>query len=187
MAEMPINYHVVRPQPYDMEMNIRAHLLVEQPEEFDLHAILISMYDTAMDDQAHRFAVLHGPTLSLSDLRDHGDRDQVCAWQNVHCTAWIGWDPIPPDNPLQLQSGYGVTFMVQRLHAPPPDPHAWDDFSLSQQDEGELNLLQTSIHPLRRTLHLEDLLKDQDPIDRTSSRPGSLPQSLWTDAIGAPP
>ena len=105
VQDMPINYHLATPRPYDLEANIQAHLLIVQPEEFDVQAILISMYDNALyGNQAHRFAVLHGPLLTVHDLQHHADREQVCSWTGAQCEAWFGWQQIDPGVPLSFRA-----------------------------------------------------------------------------------
>ena len=168
---MPMNYHLVTPRPYDLEANIQAHLLVVQPEEFDIQAILISMYDNALyGNRVHRFAVLHGPLLTLQDLRDHSDRDRVCLWPQVQCEAWFGWQQIDEEGPLVLQSGYGVTFLVQRPQEIIPEPHDWDQFDPLTPEESQV-LLQTKTQVSRTTLSLADLIEDPSP-DHASPGPG---------------
>ena len=157
---MPMNYHLVWPQPYDMELGVQAHLLVVQPEDFELTAILITMFDSALfSGHAHRFAVLHRPLLSYQDLLDHADRDQVCTWPGVVCTAWFGWDRIDPQMPLPLQSGYGITLTIERPPLEPEDPGLWNDFAGVDTPPDALGLLQTRSTALhRKTLHLASLL-----------------------------
>ena len=126
-ADMPITYHLVVPTQYDMEAGIMAHLLVVQPEEFDVMAILISMYGNAIFHGAvHRFAVLHGPILSFNDLLVHADRSVLCTFPGVQCMAWHGWDPIHPAGDLPLQNGFGVTLVVQRPTVPMYSDDVWN-------------------------------------------------------------
>ena len=178
---MPLNFHLVHPQPPDMEHDIQAHLIVVQPEEFDLYAVLISLYDNGFHtDQVLRFAVLHGPMMSMQDLLHHADRDQVCLWPDVQCRAWYGWDPLDFGVPFPVHSGDGFTLLVWRYNVPPPDPHAWDDFTMDVNGDDQLNLLQVRSAPTPRVaLSLSDLIPESVDLTPTAG-PG-----IFTHPLGS--
>ena len=158
---MPLQYHLVTPQPYDLEHGIKAHVLVVQPEEFDVAALLISSYDTGVfGGQARRFAVLHQGQITLSELVDHSDRDGVGHMPGVQCTAWLGWDELITHVAWPIRDGNGFTVCIER----PEDPdHSNSD---SRADDG-VSLLQTR----RVTLSLEDLLTQEPLQDELASTP----------------
>ena len=112
---MAVNFHLVFPQPYDLEQGVQAHLLIEQPEFFDWTALLITLFDNAVaEGRPLRFAVLHGLHITFDELLHHADRDQVCDFPGTTCAAWFGWDQLHPAGVLPLRSGYGLTVMIQR-------------------------------------------------------------------------
>ena len=71
---MPVSYVVVFPQPYDLEAGVQEHLVVVQPECFDVAAILLTVYDNAVHQgQALRFAILHGLQITFDEFLQHAD------------------------------------------------------------------------------------------------------------------
>ena len=140
---MPLHFYLVFPQPYDMESGIRAHLILVQPEYFDLVPILITVYDNDLHpERARRFAVLHTLTLSLSELLQHADRAQVCQEPDVDCTAWCGWDRIDLHGPFPLQSGHGITLSIHRQGIVPPALHTQEALATDANPADGLGLLQ---------------------------------------------
>ena len=132
--DMPINYHLVAPRPYDLEHGVLAHLIIVQPERFDLLALLLSVYDNAVNEgRVHRFAFLHGPHVTLDDLIEHADRDQVCHFPDAQCEAWYGWEAIPHHQPYKTHSSAGFTLSILRPDVP-YDTQAWEDFELGAVD-----------------------------------------------------
>ena len=184
-VSMPLQFFLVTPQPYDMEMGIQAHVLVVQPEEFNVAAALVSTYDTGLYDGAvRRFAFLHHDRITLPELVDQADSDRACSVLGAECDAWYGWNQLPATEPWNLRNGNALTLTIQRRMLNVPMDHYGPDadHALFNSGEEHLNLLQTK----RTTLVLSDLLSPTLDVDS-----GTASGIVWIVAAdfdwGVPP
>ena len=159
---MPVIFHLVQPRPYDLEAGIVAHLIIVQPELFDVAALLLSVYDDAYSDRrVTRFAVLHEPRISREGLLQHADNEAWCERSFTHCTAWYGWDELRPQELIDFASGAGFTISIDRSMAVQPAQASWN--VPAQQDSGDhLTLLQTDVSFRNENEVVEDPLCEED-------------------------
>ena len=165
---MPVMYHLVQPRPYDLEHGITAHLIVVQPELFDVAAVLLSVYNHAVrQGQVNRFAVLHGLRLSHADLFDHAGCEELCRQPDVRCTAWYGWDEIHWQEVIDVTSGAGITLSIHREQPMPEALLAVDQLEFHDAHE-HLSLVQT--HYLQRaTSSHDDTVRPEHDISLSQS------------------
>ena len=153
-------FFLVNPPVYDLENGIQAHVIVIQHLQPTFAGLLVSVYDNAVaDNRAQRFAILHEGPITHEQVLDYSDHDVVCSVHGTVCHSWCGWDQLNPHLQYALPSGSGVSLSVARQNVAPFDAHAWDDFTLDQEDQ--VNLLQirsTLSKPEATPLRLEELL-----------------------------
>ena len=153
-------FHLVHPQPYELESGILAHVLVIQhdvPQEVGIH---ITLFDPGIHEgRAVRFAEITSHDIDHLSLLDLADRDQLCSYQQHVCKSWSGWTEVTNVDPFRSFHGQSFAICVFRPHQLPPNQHAWDDFDIN---EGE-SLLQVS-STRRTTITLSDLVPEPTTI-----------------------
>ena len=155
-----IEFHLVYPQPYDLEYGIQAHLLLIQVDNHADAGILITSYDNAVNDnRAHRFATMASRQLTHNEILHHTDRDQICSLPGVLCQTWVGWDDVTNWPFFYAAHGMGVTASVLRpLDPTVPSQDVWQGFDLDGDEAHSLLQLQATNVRQPTPLILADLL-----------------------------
>ena len=142
-----IEFHLAFPRPHDLEYGILTHLLIVQVDNIEDAGILITCYDTAVqDNRALRFATLAARRLTHDEVMQHTDRDQVCQFPGVRCQTWVGWDDVTTWPFFYASHGMSVTASVIRPFDPSrPSIDVWQGFELEGDEDP--SLLQLSAIP----------------------------------------
>ena len=131
LQDQPLHFHIVQPNPVDMELDAAVHiLLVQQPiDGFD--SILVSVIDSAFQGLPHvRHASMAPQILPYQTLLGIAYRDQDCQHAHNTCSAWVGNREILQHEFVPLTDGLSVTVAIHRHIMPPPDePDPWDSQS----------------------------------------------------------
>ena len=152
----PVEFHLVRPQPYDMEHGFLAHLIIVQVDNHIDAGILFTVYDNAVrDNMASRFATLASRRLHHDEVLHHADSDRLCRLAGVACQTWVGWDDVTNWPFFYGSHGMGITLSITRPLVPlPQDEDPWRDFEVEAEEN--LNLLQVRTSGQQRRHNLDE-------------------------------
>ena len=150
-----VEFHLVRPQPYDMEQGFIAHLIIVQADNYIDAGILFTVYDNAVrDNRASRFAALASRRLHHDEVLHHADSDRLCRMEGVVCQTWVGWDDVTNWPFFYGSHGMGITLSIIRpLASFPQAEDPWRDFEVENEDN--INLFQIKAQPISIHQHLE--------------------------------
>ena len=117
---------VVHPETEDAAVGIIAQIIITQRPQSMLRSALLSVYDSAGDDDRsspHTFALVLPERLQLEDVLLTLQFQLDCPPHNTHnhCSLWFGHVPVRQGQIVSVRSGFAFRLVISRgilLHLP---------------------------------------------------------------------
>ena len=153
----PIEFHLVEPQPYELEYGIWAHvLLIQHPVHHDI-GVHITLFDPGVHEgRAVRFAAITSARVHHDTLLDLADRDRLCEYQGYNCKTWLGWQEMTNLGAVNCHDGHSFAITMERPDLPQPVPGAWDNYDVETAET--MQLLQRG-KSTKKIINLEQALR----------------------------
>ena len=160
-----LEFHVVTPQPPNLEEEAVAHVIFIQAPNMHWATSLVSVFDTA--PLPIRYAITTLAQIYVEHVLMVCNYDLACLFPNfpMQCQAWYDRVILQPRMPLPGRSGFSIILQIRRNRPVPAVAHALDEPNVDRQEPS----LQRITQPV--VISLESCLDSTEDVAQSTQVP----------------